>query len=83
LEQHYSSSSRQQSNIISIVGFGGLGKTTLANSLLQEFKANFDCHIFFVLISLNPDTMMIFKNILLQLNDKKCVNKDEPWGDGH
>ncbi|CAD6226200.1 unnamed protein product [Miscanthus lutarioriparius] len=56
----------------------GLGKTTLANSLLQEFKENFDCHIF-VLISLNPDIMMIFKNILLQLNDKKCVNKDEPW----
>jgi Flp pilus assembly CpaE family ATPase len=48
LEQDYSSSSssRQQSNIISIVRFGGLGKTTLANSLLQDLKEKFDCHIF-------------------------------------
>ena len=35
-----------QSNIISIVRFGGLGETTLANSLLQDLKAQFDCHFF-------------------------------------
>ena len=77
MEQHYSSSSRQQSNIISIVGFGGLGKTTLANSLLQDLKEKFDCHIF-VSISLNPDIKKIFKNILLQLEDKYS-HLDEGW----
>uniref|UniRef100_A0A0D9Y064 AAA+ ATPase domain-containing protein n=1 Tax=Leersia perrieri TaxID=77586 RepID=A0A0D9Y064_9ORYZ len=71
-------SSRQQSNIISIVGFGGLGKTTLANSLLQELKAKFDCH-FFVSVSLNPDINRIFKNILLQLDEKKYAHIDEAW----
>ncbi|XP_066382738.1 disease resistance protein RGA5-like isoform X3 [Miscanthus floridulus] len=78
LEQECLSPSRQQSNIISIVGFGGLGKTTLANLLLQDFKENFDCHIF-VSVSLNPDIMRIFKNILLQLDYKKCLLTDEPW----
>ncbi|XP_052138642.1 disease resistance protein RGA5-like [Oryza glaberrima] len=75
-------SSRQQSNIISIVGFGGLGKTTLANSLLQELKENFDCH-FFVLVSLNPDTNKILKNILLQLDKKKYSHIDEAWDTKH
>jgi chromosomal replication initiation ATPase DnaA len=79
LEQDRSSpSSRQQSNIISIVGFGGLGKTTLANSLLQDLKAKFDCHIF-VSVSLNPDIKKILKNILLQLDDKRYGHIDETW----
>ncbi|CAN6165623.1 unnamed protein product [Urochloa humidicola] len=67
LEQN--GSSRQQSDIISIVGFGGLGKTTLANSLLQDFKSKFDCN-FFVSVSFNPDIKKIFKNILVQLDEK-------------
>lgn len=71
-------SSNQQSNIISIVGLGGLGKTTLANALLQELKAKFDCH-FFVSVSLNPDINKIFKNIFLQLNEKKYTHIDEAW----
>jgi ATP-dependent Lon protease len=72
-----SSSSRQQPSIISIVGFGGLGKTALANSLFQDLKAKFDCHVF-VSISLNPDMKKIFKNILLQL-DEKYSHIDEGW----
>uniref|UniRef100_A0A0E0RII3 AAA+ ATPase domain-containing protein n=1 Tax=Oryza rufipogon TaxID=4529 RepID=A0A0E0RII3_ORYRU len=71
-------SSNQQSNIVSIVGLGGLGKTTLANALLQELKAKFDCH-FFVSVSLNPDINKIFKNIFLQLNEKKYTHIDEAW----
>uniref|UniRef100_A0A0E0MNE5 AAA+ ATPase domain-containing protein n=1 Tax=Oryza punctata TaxID=4537 RepID=A0A0E0MNE5_ORYPU len=74
----HDTSSRQQSNIISIVGFGGLGKTTLANSLLHELKANFHCR-FFVSVSLNPDINKIFKNILLQLDEKKYAHIDEAW----
>ncbi|KAG0542219.1 hypothetical protein BDA96_02G084700 [Sorghum bicolor] len=78
LEEDCSSSSRQQSNIISIVGFGGLGKTTLANSLLQDLKSKFDCHIF-VSVSVNPDIKKIFKNILLQLDENEYSRIDEGW----
>uniref|UniRef100_A0A0E0BTX2 AAA+ ATPase domain-containing protein n=1 Tax=Oryza glumipatula TaxID=40148 RepID=A0A0E0BTX2_9ORYZ len=74
----YDGSSKQQSNIISIVGFGGLGKTTLANSLFQELKAKFDSYCF-VSVSLNPDINKILKNILLQLDEKKYSHIDEAW----
>jgi hypothetical protein len=61
-------SSMQKSNIISIVGFGGLGKTTLANVLLQDLKAKFDCHIS-VSVSLNPEisrrfSITFFSNLM-------------------
>jgi len=70
------SSLLKQPKIISIVGFGGLGKTTLANALLQDLKSKFDCH-FFVSVSFNPDIKKIFKNILLQLDEKVYGNIDE------
>nr|CAB3504456.1 unnamed protein product [Digitaria exilis] len=76
LEQDFSL--QQQTNIISIVGIGGLGKTTLANSLLQDLKSKFDCH-FFVSVSFNPDIKKIFKNILLQLDEKEYSHIDEAW----
>jgi disease resistance protein RPM1 len=71
-------SSLQQPKIISIVGVGGLGKTTLANALLQDLKAKFDCH-FFVFVSFNPDIKKIFKNILVQLDENKYGHIDEAW----
>ncbi|CAN6213575.1 unnamed protein product [Urochloa humidicola] len=70
------SASLQQPKIISIVGFGGLGKTTLANSLLQDLKSEFDCH-FFVSVSFNPDIKKIFKNILVQLDENMYSHIDE------
>ena len=72
------STSLQQPKIISIVGFGGLGKTTLALALLQDLKAKFDCH-FFVSVSFNPDIKKIFKNILVQLDENKYGHIDEAW----
>ncbi|CAL5079326.1 unnamed protein product [Urochloa decumbens] len=72
------SSSQQQLKIISVVGFGGLGKTTLANALLQDLNAKFDCH-FFVSVSFNPDIKKIFKNILVQLDENMYSHIDETW----
>ena len=60
------------------MGWEALGKTTLANSLLQDFKAQFDCH-FFVSVSFSPDIKKIFKNILVQLDENKYGHIDESW----
>jgi len=72
------STSLQQSKIIYIVGFGGLGKITLANALLQDLKSKFDCH-FFVSVSFNPDIKKILKNVLVQLDENKYGHIDEAW----
>lgn len=57
--------------IVSIVGFGGLGKTTLANVVYQKLREKFDCGAF-VSVSQNPNMEKIFKNLLGQLGNKNC-----------
>ncbi|XP_047083854.1 disease resistance protein RGA5-like [Lolium rigidum] len=52
--------------VASIVGFGGLGKTTLANEVCREIKGKFTCHAF-VSVSLNPDIPRLLQNLLLKL----------------
>ncbi|XP_052136661.1 disease resistance protein PIK6-NP-like [Oryza glaberrima] len=59
--------SKQKLKIVSIVGVGGLGKTTLANVVYERIITMFDCSAF-VSISLNPDMERIFKNMLYQLD---------------
>uniref|UniRef100_A0A0D9ZV81 Uncharacterized protein n=1 Tax=Oryza glumipatula TaxID=40148 RepID=A0A0D9ZV81_9ORYZ len=63
---------RKHQDIISIVGFGGLGKTTIANALLHELKVKFDCH-FFALVSNKSDIRNILKSILHQLDNKADI----------
>ncbi|XP_051188856.1 disease resistance protein Pik-2 isoform X3 [Lolium perenne] len=63
--------SDKQMKIVSIVGFGGLGKTTLANVVYQKLKEKFDCAAF-VSVSQNPNMEKIFKNLLGQLGNNNC-----------
>ncbi|CAL4904870.1 unnamed protein product [Urochloa decumbens] len=65
----------QKKRIVSIAGFGGLGKTTLAKSVYDEIEVKFDCTAF-VSVSRNVDTQKLLKDILYQL-DK------ETFGDIH
>uniref|UniRef100_A0A0D9XZ63 AAA+ ATPase domain-containing protein n=1 Tax=Leersia perrieri TaxID=77586 RepID=A0A0D9XZ63_9ORYZ len=52
--------------VVSIAGFGGLGKTTLANQVYCEIKENFQCTAF-VSISQNPNLCEILDDMLSQI----------------
>ncbi|VAH12852.1 unnamed protein product [Triticum turgidum subsp. durum] len=65
--------------VLSIVGFGGLGKTTLANEIYRKIQGRFDCHAF-VSISQKPDTKKIIKDVISQVSDSDAFKKDiEIW----
>ncbi|KAG2563343.1 hypothetical protein PVAP13_8KG315004 [Panicum virgatum] len=60
----------QQGKIVSIVGFGGLGKTTLAKHVYEKIRGLFDCCAF-VSVSQTPDLHKLFMAILYQLDWNK------------
>ncbi|XP_048559951.1 disease resistance protein RGA5-like [Triticum urartu] len=82
--------SEKQLKVVSIVGFGGLGKTTLANAVykkmkgqvdIQTQKPQFDCAAF-ISVSLNPNLKRIFKSLLHQLDKHTYQNINEAsWGE--
>nr|UBY07085.1 NBS-LRR disease resistance protein [Dasypyrum villosum] len=65
--------------VLSIVGFGGLGKTTLANEVYRKIQGHFDCHAF-VSVSQKPDTKKIIKDVISQVSYSDEFKKDiEIW----
>uniref|UniRef100_A0ACD5TY43 Uncharacterized protein n=1 Tax=Avena sativa TaxID=4498 RepID=A0ACD5TY43_AVESA len=61
--------SAHQPKVASIVGYGGLGKTTLAKQVYDKLGANFECRAF-VSISRNPDMTKILSTVLSQIQNK-------------
>ncbi|CAL4982976.1 unnamed protein product [Urochloa decumbens] len=69
--------SMQQGNIVSIVGFGGLGKTTLANAVYEKNRARFHCSAC-VSVSQTPNMKRLFNGLLYDLgNDISKETLDE------
>ncbi|KQJ86320.1 putative disease resistance RPP13-like protein 3 [Brachypodium distachyon] len=67
--------SAQQLKVISIVGPGGLGKTTLANEVYRKVEGQFQCRAF-VSLSQQPDVKKILRTMLCQLSNQEYANTD-------
>lgn len=66
----------QELNTMAIVGFGGLGKTTLAMQVYNKFKDKFDCTAF-VSVSRGPNIKKVLMDLLKDVGAAIDTTDDE------
>ncbi|CAL5012272.1 unnamed protein product [Urochloa decumbens] len=68
--------SHPQRMVVSVVGLGGLGKTTLANCVFRRIISQFDCTAF-VSVSRSPNVNKVLVDVLLQLLKSSPTTEDQ------
>ena len=56
-------STKRHRRVLSIFGFGGLGKTTLAHEVYRKIRGHYHCQAF-VSVSQKPDKKRIIKDVI-------------------
>ncbi|KQK08072.2 putative disease resistance RPP13-like protein 3 [Brachypodium distachyon] len=69
--------SSHQPKVVSIVGYGGLGKTTLARQVYEKLGTSYECRAF-VSISRTPDMTKILSSMLSQLRNQDYAYAGDP-----
>ncbi|VAI62966.1 unnamed protein product [Triticum turgidum subsp. durum] len=74
-------SSTKHRKVLSIVGLGGLGKTTLAREVYRKIQGHFDCQAF-VSVSQKPNVKKIMKDLISQMPCKNFFTEGiDTWDD--
>ena len=74
VEEENSSAKHHNHRVLSIVGFGGLGKTTLAKEVCHKIQGHFHCHAF-VSVSQKPNVKKIMKDVFSQVHSEENFTK--------
>ncbi|KAF7081524.1 hypothetical protein CFC21_085457 [Triticum aestivum] len=69
-------STQEKTKLVSIVGSGGMGKTTLASQVYEDLKGKFKCQAFLT-VSRNPDMMNILRTILRAVSGQHYRDTEE------
>ncbi|VAI63384.1 unnamed protein product [Triticum turgidum subsp. durum] len=68
-------STKEKTKLVSIIGSGGMGKTTLANRVYQDLKGEFKYRAF-LSVSRNPDMMNIMRTIFSEVSGKRYADTE-------